>query len=90
MTLAGEPLRMRQLHPNPEPRTAEIATLATGYLVTGGAREPYYGCPHCIPRAHELPAGRWRELYAVPGPPEPSVWRAEPLRIWEAIRSPPG
>ncbi len=91
MTLPGGPLRTHTLQPNPEPRRAEIATLASGYIVTGGTREPYYGCPHCIPRAAELPPGRWREVREL-GPPLVTWWRPEPLRIWEAVPpgSPPG
>jgi len=80
---AGEPLRTRSLHPNPEPRQAEIAAITSGYLVTGGGREPYYGCPHCIPKASELPPGRWRLLWERTGP-APAPWREEPLRIWVA------
>lgn len=89
MALPGGPLRLQELHPNPEPRQAEIATVKAGYLVTGGAREPYYGCPHCIPVASQLPPGQWRQIYEIPGPAEPAAWRTEPLRVWQAIPPPP-
>ncbi len=66
-------------------RRAEIASIKSGYLVTGGGREPLYGCIDCIPRVAEIDPARWRLLLEVPGPPEPTVWRPEPLRIWEAV-----
>jgi hypothetical protein len=84
LTPARGPLHTKPLHPNPEPRRAEVAAIGSGYLVTGGGREPYYGCPHCIPRASELPAGRWRLVWERTGPP-PTRWRPEPLRIWQAV-----
>jgi len=77
-------LRMQELHPNPEPRKAEIAAIKSGYLVTGGGREPYYGCPHCIPRAGELLPEKWRLVKESAGPAQYAPWRPEPLRIWEA------
>lgn len=76
------PFPYRVAKDTPEDRRTEIAGLASGYVVTGGAREPYYGCVHCIPKADELDAGRWRLLLEVPGPITP--WRSEPLRVWEA------
>jgi 4-amino-4-deoxy-L-arabinose transferase-like glycosyltransferase len=72
----------------PELRAAEIPLLRSGYFVTGGAREPLYGCFTCIPLASELPSGRWRLLLEVTGPP-PAEWRPEPLRVWEAVEGPP-
>ena len=65
--------------------TVQIATIKTGYLVTGGGREPYYGCTDCIPSADELPPGRWRLLKEFPGPTHPTRWRREPARVWEAV-----
>lgn len=64
-------------------RRQQIAAVESGYLVTGGAREPHYGCIDCIPLAEEV-SGRWRLLKEFPGPAEKLPWRPEPLRIWEA------
>jgi hypothetical protein len=64
-----------------EARRADFAQLRSGYVVTGGGREPYYGCLHCIPRAEELDPARWRLLLEVPGPI--NKWRSENLRVWE-------
>jgi hypothetical protein len=79
------PPKMKELPPNPGPRKAQIAAISSGYLVTGGGREPIYGCPPCIPRADELPPGKWQLVKEFPGPARPTEWRFEPLRIWEAI-----
>lgn len=65
-------------------RRAQLARLAPGYLVTGGAREPYYGCEWCIPRGDDLEPGKWTLLRELPGP-SPTSWRAEPVRIWEGV-----
>src|SRR4029453_7117060 len=35
-------------------RRTRLATLQSGYLVTGGGREPHYGCFECIPLAREV------------------------------------
>ena len=86
LTLPGGPLRVQQLHPNPDPRRTELASVTSGYVVTGGSREPYYGCPHCIPRASELVPGRWTLLQELPGPAVFGFWRPEPVRIWQAAR----
>src|SRR5438094_666768 len=69
--------------PTPEERRETLATVKTGYLVTGGGREPYYGCTSCIPRADEVPADRWTLLKEFPDPVPPSSLRPEPLRIWQ-------
>lgn len=63
-------------------RRQQIAEIQSGYLVTGGGREPYYGCIDCIPRAEEL-TPRWKLLFEVPGPAGALPWRPEPLRVWE-------
>ena len=61
-------------------RRSELAG-AHGYVVTGGGREPRYGCVECVPTARELEGrARWL-LLEVAGPP-PSSWRPEPLRVW--------
>jgi hypothetical protein len=69
-------------------RKAKIASITSGYLVTGGGREPYYGCIDCIPRASEVTGPQWRLLLEVPGPREPTRWRPEPLRVWQAVAQP--
>jgi hypothetical protein len=66
-------------------RAAEIRGVTTGYLVTGGGREPYYGCIDCIPRADEVAPGHWHLLREFPGPATPTYWRFEPARVWERI-----
>lgn len=63
-------------------RRAEIAALGTGYLVTGGAREPYFGCVDCIPRADEVDPAQWRLVRELPGAAKATWWRPEPLRVW--------
>jgi hypothetical protein len=65
-----------------ELRRQALAAVDSDYLVTGGGREPYYGCHHCILLATDLPPGKWRLLHEFPGPKEPAVWRPEPLRVW--------
>jgi len=65
-------------------RRVELAAVKTGYLVTGGGREPYYGCIECIPRAAEVSPDRWQLLREFPGPTKPTPWRFEPIRVWQA------
>src|SRR5436190_18957677 len=65
-------------------RRMELAVVRTGYLVTGGGREPYYGCIDCIPRAGEVSPAHWQLLKEFPGPATPTPWRFEPIRVWEA------
>jgi hypothetical protein len=84
LSLLNLPHAFHALHLDPEPRKRQLTGIAAGYCVTGGAREPVYGCVECIPRADELPPGRWRLLFEVAGPP-PTRWRPEPLRVWEAV-----
>jgi hypothetical protein len=64
-------------------RRTQLDSVVPGYAVTGGAREPYYGCVDCIPRANELDPAKWTLLREFPGPSEPTPWRPEPLRVWE-------
>jgi hypothetical protein len=66
-------------------RRTQLARLAPGYVVTGGAREPYYGCPWCIPQSEELDPQKWKLLREFSGP-SPTPWRPEPVRIWEATQ----
>jgi hypothetical protein len=73
---------------NAEERRATLGYYRYGYLVTGGGREPYYGCHTCIVRAEELPPGRFRLLREFPGPKTPTSWRPEPLRVWEGVPLP--
>jgi hypothetical protein len=79
--------QMREVHRwDREKRRAEFAALTSGYLVTGGGREPYYGCWDCIPSAKDVDRAKWQLLREFPGPAEPTPWRLEPLRVW-TIRS---
>jgi hypothetical protein len=71
-------------------RRDEIARIQSGYLVTGGGREPWYGCIDCIPQAAELDPSQWRLVKEFPGPRRPTVSRTEPARIWERIERPAG
>jgi hypothetical protein len=65
-------------------RKREFAAVADGYAVTGGAREPYYGCYPCIPRSEEIAlAGDWVLLREFESPIGPTMWRPEVLRVWE-------
>jgi hypothetical protein len=66
-------------------RKTQLAAVTSGYLVTGGGREPYYGCWDCIPKADEITAGQWRLLAEFPGPTNPTPWRFEPTRVWERV-----
>jgi hypothetical protein len=84
LSLLGLPHPFHALHLEAEPRKRDLAGITAGYCVTGGAREPVYGCVDCIPRAMELPPERWRLRFEVAGPP-PTWWRPEPLRVWEAV-----
>lgn len=82
----GSPLRVAPIKaPDREGQRVEIAALRNAYLVTGGGREPYYGCTHCIPSIQQLDLLQWRLLYERPEPPATTSWRSEPLRIWEAV-----
>jgi hypothetical protein len=66
-------------------RRTRIAAIESGYLVTGGGREPHYGCFECIPLAREVAPEQWRLLREFPGPAVPSPWRPEAVRVWERI-----
>lgn len=68
---------------DPEKRRAQLAAVRTGYAVTGGAREPYYGCVACIPLAEELNPITWKLLREWAPPPPDAPWWPEPLRVWE-------
>ena len=76
--------RAQTIEENPDQRRQRLTTTTSGYLVTGGAREPYYGCIHCIPRAADVPTDRWSLIKEFPDPIPATFWRPEPLRIWEA------
>jgi hypothetical protein len=67
-------------------RRARLATLQSGYLVTGGGREPHYGCFECIPLAREVAPEQWRLMREFPGPATPHPWRPEAVRVWERIQ----
>lgn len=66
-------------------RRARIEKITSGYLVTGGGREPHYGCFECIPLAREVNPAQWRLLREFPGPAAPQPWRPEAVRVWERI-----
>jgi hypothetical protein len=67
-------------------RQAVLAQATEGYLVTGGGREPWYGCIDCIPREAEVSKERWRVIKEFPEAGRPiAVWRPEPLKIWEFV-----
>jgi hypothetical protein len=71
---------------NPSERRAVLEQATEGYLVTGGGREPWYGCIDCIPREAEVPKDRWRLIKEFPEEGRPiTVWRPEPVRIWEYV-----
>ena len=86
LEVKGRPWQFKELHTfDKQQRKTEIAAITSGYLVTGGGREPIYGCFDCIPRADEiLDRQKWRLLKEFPGPEKPTPWRPEPLRLWEA------
>ena len=75
----------------PAARVVELARLAPrgpAYVVTGGGREPYYGCTECVPKAAELDLKQWALVKEFPSPIGPTSWRPEPLRLWEVRPSP--
>lgn len=79
----------RQLDPSDrDARRRTLEGVTRGYLVTGGGREPHYGCRECIVSVSEIDTTRWRLLREWPGPATPLPWRPEPLRIWEAVGPP--
>jgi hypothetical protein len=77
-----------KLHPNPEPRQIELRGVTEGYVVTGGAIEPVYGCAHCVPLVADMPANGFRLVHEIDGPIE-DPWRRENLRIWERVPDAP-
>jgi len=66
---------------------AELDAVTDAYVVTGGGREPYYGCYDCFPLAAQLTPGHWQLLLELPGPATPTRWRREPLRVWRTTRN---
>ena len=77
--------RCVQIDGNEELRKQKIARIPSGYLVTGGGREPHYGCFECIPLAREVVPEQWRLLREFPGPATSEDWRPEAVRVWERI-----
>jgi len=70
----------------PNQRRPVLEQVTEGYLVTGGGREPWYGCIDCIPLEAEIPPGRWKLLKEFPEEGRPiAIWRPEPLKIWEYV-----
>jgi hypothetical protein len=86
--VGGPPRAFRELSGDPSTRRQQLAQAINGYVVTGGGREPYYGCWTCVARADELPPGRMTLLQEFPGPTTPTPWRAEPPRVWEIVPPP--
>ncbi len=66
-------------------RRARLEKISSGYLVTGGGREPHYGCFECIPLAREVNPEQWKLLREFPGPETPEPWRPEAVRVWERV-----
>jgi hypothetical protein len=83
------PPRITALHSSAEGRRPQLLAAQAGYLVTGGANDPIYGCPPCIPRVAELAPGRWKLVKEFPAPEPITEWRFEAVRVWEAIPPPP-
>ncbi len=71
-----------ELQPSADLRRRQFAEAGSSYAVTGGPRDPYYGCFHCIGRAEEL-GERWTLLREWPLPEDAPPWWPEPLRVWE-------
>jgi hypothetical protein len=82
------PARLSVLHPAAEGRRPQILAMQNAYIVTGGANDPVYGCPPCIPRAAELPPGRFRLVKEFPAPDPATAWYFEPFRLWETLPVP--
>ena len=90
LVLEGVPWKFEAVQSEPGQGKLQLAAGTSGYLVTGGSREPIYGPLFAgAPRADALTPGKWKLLREVPGPAQPSPWRPEPLRVWEAVESAP-
>ncbi len=71
----------------PEERELEFLKISNAYVITGGARNPYYGCGHCIANIGNFAVpNNWKLLWTLNKPSE--AWRKEPLRIWKVGSSP--
>jgi tetratricopeptide (TPR) repeat protein len=67
-------------------REIEFLKIRNAYVITGGARNPYYGCNHCIANIGDFGVpDHWELLWISDKPSAP--WRKEPLRIWEVGES---
>jgi 4-amino-4-deoxy-L-arabinose transferase-like glycosyltransferase len=65
-------------------RAKALHGIVSGYVVTGGARLPYYGCPHCINNIGNMDIPHhWVLLKEFDKPL--NAWREEPLRVWEVV-----
>jgi hypothetical protein len=89
LVLEGVPWKFEAVQGEPGQGKLQLAAGTSGYLVTGGSREPIYGPRAGAPQADALTPGKWKLLREVPGPAQPSPWRPEPLRVWEAVESAP-
>jgi len=66
----------------PEAWKEKFLEVEEGYVVTGGPRLPYYGCPRCIPNMGDFtPLENWKLLKEFNKDLYPP-WKIEPLRIW--------
>ena len=80
------PRQVLPLPDDPGTRGIRLTEIPEAYVVTGGAREPLYGCAPCIASADDfLEKERWRLVAEFPDPIPPVPWRDEPLRIWETV-----
>jgi 4-amino-4-deoxy-L-arabinose transferase-like glycosyltransferase len=79
----------RQVLPLPDDpgtRGLRLQEIDDAYVVTGGAREPHYGCRTCITSTRDfLEPERWRLVEEFPDPVPSVPWREEPLRIWATV-----
>ncbi|MBF0277216.1 MAG: glycosyltransferase family 39 protein [SAR324 cluster bacterium] len=70
---------------SPEEWKQKFLSVPEGYVVTGGPRNPYYGCFHCIPNLSDFePPENWK-LVKIFNTRQYPPWKLEPLRIWQVI-----
>jgi len=75
------------LPPDSLQRRNILARALSGYVVTGGGREPIYNGVNMVPLAIEVPPDRV-ELVLERGGPIDARWRPEPFRIWKLREAP--
>ena len=64
-----------------------LAQAPSGYVVTGGGREPMYNGVEIVPLATEVPTDRRELVLERSGPVDPR-WRPEPFRVWKLREAP--